>query len=178
MHCSGCGQQIATADKFCNGCGRPIAVVPIEVKKKKTHPLVALLAVVLFLIVLGAIIGGVMRGTVTDSPSAVSAADKAEDDRRFARASVGALMLKKAARNPDSFKLSSALVISSTGTVCYEYHAQNGFGGFNKGFAVLTPEGKFKSDEMDGFHALWNKECAHKTGTEQVDVVNYVLAHK
>ena len=84
-------------------------------------------------------------------------------------------MLKKAMRNPDSFKLTSALIIDATGTTCYGYRAQNGFGGLNRGQAVLTPTGKFKSDEMDGFAPLWNKECAHKTGTEEVQTVNYVV---
>ncbi len=168
MHCSNCGHLIATDDKFCTGCGRPIAVIPV--KKKKTHPLVLLLAVVLFLGVLGAIINAVTQSSVSDPPS------RTEDGERTARAATGAVMLKRAMRNPDSFRLSSALVMS-TGSVCYAYRAQNGFGGFNAGHAVLTSTGKFKTEESDGFTTLWNKECAQKTGQETVDGVNVILEH-
>src|SRR5579862_9905866 len=163
MHCSNCGHLIATDDKFCTGCGRPIAVIPV--KKKKTHPLVLLLAVVLFVGVLGAIINAVTRSFVTD-PS--SRAVEAESGERPARAASGALTLKNAMRNPDSFKLSSALVMS-TGSVCYLYRAQNGFGGVDVGHAVFTATGNFKTDESDGFATLWHKECAKKMGQETAD---------
>jgi hypothetical protein len=69
-------------------------------------------------------------------------------------------------RNPDSFKVSSVLVIG-TETACYEYRAQNGFGGMNVGSAVLAlRKNAFKTNEMNGFVQLWNKECAHKSGTD------------
>lgn len=77
--------------------------------------------------------------------------------------------LKKAMRDPDSFKLESALMIDATGAVYYEYRARNGFGGLNVGVAVISCDGKhFKVKENDGnsFVALWNKECANKAGTE------------
>ncbi len=171
MHCSNCGHLLAAGDKFCNGCGRPIAAIPVETKKKKTHPLVALLAVVLFVAVIGAIIGGVTNSSPVDE------VEKAEENKKTVRAANGAVMLKNVMRNPDSFKLSSARVISSTGTVCYVYHAQNGFGGFNMGHAVFTSTGEFKTDESNGFTTLWNKECAHKSGKEAADVVNTILDH-
>jgi hypothetical protein len=173
MHCSNCGHLLATGDKFCTGCGRPIAVIPVEAKKKKTHPVVALLAVVLAVIVISAIIDGVRRSVVTD-PS--SSAEDAANGERTERAARGALTLKNAMRNPDSFKLSSALVMP-TGSVCYAYRAQNGFGGFDVGHAVLTTTGKFKTDDSDGFTTLWNKECANKTGQETTDSVNTILEH-
>lgn len=95
------------------------------------------------------------------------AADKKKADERVQRASAGAVLLKKSMRNPDSFKLESALVISGSGAVCYDYRAQNGFGGINAGHAVLAPDGKkFLTSDMDGFSRLWNKECANKSGSE------------
>jgi hypothetical protein len=83
------------------------------------------------------------------------------------RAVNGAITLKKTMRDPESFQLESTLLIEGTGAVCYEYRARNGFGGLNAGKAVVSGDGKqFKTREMDGFHGLWNKECAGKLGTE------------
>jgi hypothetical protein len=90
--------------------------------------------------------------------------------RRFSKS-----LLKKAMRNPDSFKVSSALVME-TDTACYEYRSQNGFGGMDVGRAVLT-KNAFKTNENSGFTTLWNKECAHKIGEELASEVNYALEH-
>lgn len=83
-------------------------------------------------------------------------------------------MLKQAMRDPDSFKLSQALVIDGTGAVCYEYRARNGFGGMNVGHAVISPDGKtFKAENDSGYRALWNKECANKEGLDAADAINW-----
>jgi len=96
-------------------------------------------------------------------------ANKKKQDAAVQRAVAGASVLKKSMRNPDSFKLESALVIDQSGAVCYDYRAQNGFGGVNVGRAALAPDGsKFLTRESDGdaFVRFWNKECAKKSGTE------------
>jgi hypothetical protein len=71
---------------------------------------------------------------------AAAAAKEAEQEKRseenYARAATGAKILKSSMRNPDSFKLSEVLVMSD-GSVCYEYRAQNGFGGINVEHAVF-----------------------------------------
>lgn len=77
-------------------------------------------------------------------------------------------------RNPDSFKLSNALFMDN-GAVCYEYRAQNGFGGMNIGHAVLNPKGVLKTNEMNGGTQLWNHECANKSGSEDTSAVNYAI---
>jgi hypothetical protein len=169
MHCSNCGRLLATGHKFCAGCGRPIAILPV--KKKKTHPLVVFLVVVLFVGVLGEIIDAVTRSVDTD-PS--SRAAEAENGERTARAAKGAVMLRSAMRNSDSFQLASALFMS-TGTVCYTYRAQNGFGGLDVGHAVLTSTGLIKTGESDGFPTLWNQKCAKKMGQETVNAVKVIL---
>lgn len=106
------------------------------------------------------------------------AAEKKKQDEAVQRAVAGAAVLKKAMRNPDSFKLESALVIDRSGAVCYDYRAQNGFGGISVGHAVLAPDGKrFLISENDGgvFTRLWNKECANKRGTESGALIRQVL---
>lgn len=106
--------------------------------------------------------------TATPKPeSPAQAAARKKQDRAAQLPMAGAIALKKAMRDPESFKLESALQIESTGAVCYEYRSKNGFGGVNVGQAVLSADGKnFKTDEEGGFTTLWNKECANRSGTE------------
>jgi len=57
-----------------------------------------------------------------------------------------AVTLKGAMRTPESFKLYSALLMAN-GAVCYDYRAQNGFGGMNRERAVLTTAGALKVND-------------------------------
>jgi len=108
--------------------------------------------------------------------AAIEAAEKKINDDAIQRASSGAIILKKSMRDPDSFKLESALVINGTGAVCYDYRAKNGFGGTNVGHAVLSADGKqFRTSEMDGFTKIWNKECANKSGTEAATAIRWFV---
>lgn len=102
------------------------------------------------------------------------AENKQKDDEAIQKATIGAIALKKAMRDPESFKLESALVINGTGAVCYDYRARNGFGGVNVGHAVLSSDGKrFKTNAEDGFTKLWNKECVNKTGKEVATAIRW-----
>lgn len=103
-----------------------------------------------------------------------AATDKKNKDEAVRKSIIGAIMLKKSMRDPDSFKLESAYVIEKTGAVCYEYRAKNGFGGTNVGRAVFSGEGKgFKTSEMQGFTRRWNKECVGKSGSETSAYINW-----
>lgn len=77
------------------------------------------------------------------------------------RAAIGAASLYRAARNPDSFKLETALGMPD-GTICFVYRAQNGFGGMNRENAVLPPNAKSLTTSA----SVWNKRCANKTGDD------------
>ena len=97
-------------------------------------------------------------------------------ERAAQRAMSGAIALKKMMRDPESFKLESALVMESTGGVCYEYRSKNGFGGVNAGQAVLSADLKnFKTSEDHGFATLWDKECANRRGTETAAGLGWLL---
>lgn len=113
----------------------------------------------------------------SNSPTPISPGEqkqKAQDDHQFQFAVAGAKQLMGAMRNPDSFKLSNALLMGN-GTVCYEYRAQNGFGGMNVGHAVLTEKGAIKTNEMEGGTKLWNHECANKSGYDKTWEINYAI---
>jgi hypothetical protein len=86
---------------------------------------------------------------------------EAKEAARVAFVANGSRRLRNAVRNPDAFKLMRVLVMDD-GAACYEYRAQNGFGGMNGGRAVLSPDGDLETTETAGFRALWKKECAGK----------------
>jgi hypothetical protein len=109
-------------------------------------------------------------------PAPAVQAMPSKDEVLLARAAQGASSLKKAMRNPASFDLSQVLAMKD-GAVCYEYRAQNGFGGFNVERAVLSPKGKFKGSDDEGFAGLWNRECAGKTGDDQTANVKLLLKY-
>ncbi|WP_154234550.1 hypothetical protein [Burkholderia pseudomallei] len=102
--------------------------------------------------------------SATATPSNIA---KSGDDAKYERALIGYRSLRNAMRDPDSFVLESALLIGGTGSVCYDYRSRNGFGGMNRGSAVL-PSGAngIVTDEMKGFISAWNKYCANRDGTE------------
>lgn len=165
--CKECGQQISSDAKVCPHCGK---------KQRGSSGVGWLLLAIIGVIVFFNAIGSLTehhRGT-TMSPAARAA--KQKEEVALGRAVWGARRLRDSMRNPDSFKLTQALVMAD-GTACYTYRAQNGFGGMDVGYAVLTATMQFKTDEMTGFHALWKKRCASKTGADKTRVVEYGLDH-
>jgi hypothetical protein len=116
-------------------------------------------------------------------PSAPSAADQAaqaaanaeteKDNVYFQFAVQGVKALRDEMRNPDSFKLSQAILMPD-GAACYTYRAQNGFGGMNEGYFVLPPDGQGRTNEEDGFSSAWKKECVKQGGgTDRTWEVGY-----
>lgn len=161
-----CGNQCADNARSCPKCGY-----------RFTHPLTKAIAgffaLIIILMIIGAAIGNNPSTTSTPSTPANSA-QKEKDEANWRRAVLGAKTLESAMRNPDTFKLSQVLIMDN-GSVCYQYRAQNGFGGMNIAHAVLTASGKFKNDNESGFRTLWNRECANKTGSEKTWEVNYAI---
>jgi hypothetical protein len=168
IKCKECGRDVSSKAKTCPNCG---------VKAGASQVGCGSVLLLLFL-------GGLLLSALNDpsgssnnaSPpeTAEQRAVREKQDKAMARATVGAKILKKAMRDPDSFKLESALVIDKTDAVCYEYRAKNGFGGVNLGKAVLASDGStFKTDDMSGFSQLWNKECANKTGTNAATAIRW-----
>jgi len=133
------------------------------------------LAIIGVAVLFGAI-GSLTEHRQDETLSPAERAAKQKEEIALGRAIWGARRLRDSARNPDSFKLTQVL-ITADGTACYTYGAQNGFGGMNVGFAALTATLQFKTDEMSGFHGLWDKRCANKTGVDKTRVVEYGLEH-
>jgi hypothetical protein len=170
IECAECGNEVSSKVASCPKCGVRYARKPLGFSGFIG---VLLLGVVLLTAFSSILSSGSSSGTSSPPSSSKppeTPEQKAERERKDAavqRATVGAVVLKKSMRDPESFKLESALVIDGSRAVCYDYRAKNGFGGTNVGQAVLAGDGTtFKTSEMAGFTRLWNKECASKTGTE------------
>lgn len=85
-------------------------------------------------------------------------------------------MLRDRMREPESLKFSSVIAMDD-GTACYDYRARNGFGGMDGGSAILlsgvilvTPE-----ENDSRFRKEWNKVCAHRTGADLTEDMNYAI---
>lgn len=168
INCKECGAEVSSKAETCPKCGARISARQIGC------------GTFIIIILLGfLILAGLSNLFSTDAPPPTSetpqqTAAKQNKDAAVQRATVGAIALKKAMRDPDSFKLESAIVIDGTGAACYEYRAKNGFGGTNVGHAVLSTDGKtFKTSEMHGFTKLWNHECAGKNGTDAATAIQW-----
>lgn len=68
-----------------------------------------------------------------------------------------AASLKKATREPDSFKIRSAFANSDGSVVCIEYAGRNGFGGVSVEHAVLAERKVHRGSDKH-----WNKNCVGK----------------
>ena len=96
-------------------------------------------------------------GVAKSSPMTASNQDDA-----ITRAVNMARVIKQRARNPGSVKF-EMIGVTSKFAACYEYRAQNGFGGTNVMKAVFAADGTdFQTSEMPKFIRLWNRECAGK----------------
>lgn len=168
VKCSECGKQVSSAAAACPNCGAK--------PKKRTS---------LFTWIVTAFIGFAALSALFSEPSEKSAASrpapkvKSPEELRYEknlnRAAVAAQALRKSMRNPDSFVLEQALAMESN-TICIEYRAQNGFGGMNRGRALLSADDKkLLSDESDGFNSSWNKSCAGQTGDDLTRAVQVYL---
>lgn len=167
VKCPDCQTDVSDRAPSCPKCGAPInnsqPVVNPQPPKKKTSVVTWGCLTLIVLAVLGGVIN---KMTGVDQPKPASVEDP-KQEQAVKIALVGAGLLKKGMRDPDSFKLQQVLVMDKTNAVCYDYNARNGFGGYNHGQAVLSPDLKnFKTSEQNGFHQLWNKWCGDKQGTD------------
>ncbi len=99
--------------------------------------------------------------------------DHTTQDER-SNAIFGALVLRKTQREPDSFKLDSALVTDMS-MVCYRYRGRNGFGGMSFGRAMLSADKSiFVTDSHHGFEKAWKIACAGQPGAELASIITRV----
>ena len=131
------------------------------------------LAFILFFVALSFFMGSLSPHPNAAAPIAAKPSSPAEQIHWQASLDAAA-RLKNAARNPDSFRLVHADYMDD-GAVCYQYRAQNGFGGMGMGNAVFTPDAHLFNDDSSRFRARWHRYCAHRTGVDKADGINIAL---
>ena len=193
VKCPDCGTEVSTQATACPKCGRAGNYSAPKAKPKTSIFIAGFLVFVAVVMLLMskytnhretaaeqariAKLTPEERAAEATRASAAATADaerKTTEDRKLQNAFLGAQTLKGAMRNPESFKLASALVMPS-GAICYQYRAQNGFGGLNVESAVLEPSSILKTEHSSGFVHDWNKYCAKQTGQDLADTINYLL---
>lgn len=150
--CHECKTQISSAAEKCPHCG---AIKRMAMWKKA----------VIALFVLPVALGIFTAVTGPDVPLAQPAApvpktpEQIREEAEFKRVVLVARSIKAASKNPDSFKLESAM-LTAAGTVCVEYRATNSFNAVVPGYAS-SREDKISTSAGD-----WNRHCAGKTGKD------------
>lgn len=154
IECKECKRQVSDKAGKCPNCGAKVKTPTSKFTKVFT---VLLVAGVTF-----GIFGSFderqekERHEAALTPEQREQQEKAANDaaKRTMAAKFFFALLKQSARDPDSVKLES-LLVNDIGTVaCSQYRARNGFGGMNKGVAVMA-KGQFFIDQP----AAWNKHC-------------------
>ena len=149
IQCKECKAQVSDSAKTCPACGAPVP--------QPTSRLAILIAGIFGLVVFSAIFK--LNPTAPQAVAAAPTAEETQKNKDFKLVFIGAQMLKKSVKNPDSFKLTSATRMAD-GTVCYEFRATNSFNAVVPGRFTLAPN---KGSAED---AEWNKYCAGKSGAD------------
>jgi predicted nucleic acid-binding Zn-ribbon protein len=168
--CTECGGVVSDQAKACPTCGA------------KPRKPASKLGIVFALIVLAVILKAVFsedperdarRAKAAAAEAALTpeyrADRKAEQDRaskQIDRAYATIPVLKKTMKNPDSFKLDSALS-TPAGALCFEYRGTNTFNAIVPAKAVVAPGATQVATGSDQQVAVaWNKHCANTAGDE------------
>lgn len=154
--CRECQTVVSTEAKACPKCGA---------EKPGGQP--SRLSAYLWLgTVLTLVLVLIASGTRGDAPRAASARSGPSEVDIAGRAIGAARALRSTMRNPDSFSVISARLVGSD-LVCFQYRAQNGFGGMNVEQAAV-----WGSTTLAGkaFTAEWQTQCRGAG----VDVSHYV----
>lgn len=119
------------------------------------------------LLFVGFLIVVLVAGDPQDTGSTAEPAQAtSEPPSNATRAQVFVQLIKKNLRNPDSFRADTILV-TEAGAVCATYRAEDAMGGMSREQAVWSADQKQTLGSSDaGFDALWNAECAGKTGVD------------
>ncbi len=151
--CKECKAQVSDQAGKCPHCGAKV--------DKPTSKIALVFA---GLVLIGVVKCSYESATQVSSPApppltAEQRAAKEKKEADFQRVVIGAKLIKNATKNPDSFKLESAVMMDD-GSICYEYRGTNSFNAIVPGTMVINA--KVSSNSA----ADWNRYCAGKTGVD------------
>lgn len=172
LKCKDCGNGVSSSAKACPNCGAPASKGTQWGIGKK------FLAGIFILIVVSGVIDAIKS---EDKPgSAVAASNPTTPQAAAAplspaaRGAAVAVTIKRAARNPDVFKLEEARH-ARDGSICLVFRAQNGFGGMNREEAVSVGDTITLQNDQ-GFSGVWNKHCVKPADVITEDVERIAAA--
>lgn len=152
IKCKECDKPVSDTAELCPNCGSKVS--------KPTSRLAIGVAGLFAIGIAASLFNTPSRApepVASKSPTQVAADAKKES--QFQLVLLGAQALKQSMKNPDTFKLESAVMMDD-GAICYEYRGTNSFNAVVPEQIVITEKGAKKDA------ATWNKRCAHKTGND------------
>lgn len=153
IKCHECGGQVSTEAQACPTCGAK----PQKPKRSNSKLILALVGTI---VIVGLISGHNDKIPVKQPLTPEQIKDKELQTQRFARAQALEEMLKTNLRDPDSLRIDTLLMDQEGNTICAEYRARNGFGGFNKEYITITKgKGKDQGGQASKTATAWNKHC-------------------
>jgi len=168
IRCPECKAKISDKAGSCPSCGAPVlAAAPRNEPSATSRKSLGIGCLVLFVLLVfaGIVSGGNQAGNTVAANSALTEGNtSAEDKAATARTEFAALAvasLRKALRDPDSFKLERAFTTMDAKYACVLYRARNGFGGMNRERVVFTTKGGDQSA------SAWNRRCVKGEFSEQ-----------
>lgn len=159
--CNECKGPVSSSATACPKCGAPVP--------KKTSTLTWIVGGTLA-IAIGSCVSKQNDREMTRAaapkpppPTAAQLAETARKDREINIVLAGAQRLKDAMKKPESFELTSAIMLNGK-VICYEYKARNSFNDVTKEHYVI-------SDTVSSNKAKdWNALCAGKSGDDYTSV--------
>ena len=172
IKCKECANEVSDQAKACPKCGAPVKLDKVIPDKKKTSTFTKIIAVIFGIPVVVGIIAGAINDQEPKDSKTTSTPSDPKRDAQLQAAGAGAMILKKAMKDPTAFELTS-LTVHANGTACYNYRAKNSYGAVLPSSAVLTPKGKMLTQEQneDAFIKVWNKECTKADGDDITNLV-------
>lgn len=146
VKCKECGAQISADTKTCPQCGAP--------PPKKTSRFTWLVAGLIVIAVGMSLTRPDPPPKLQKNPEQLAAEQKQEAE--FQRVVLVAKLVKRSAKDPDSFNLTFA-GMTDKGAVCLEYRAKNSFNAVVSGYYVAA--GNANGDTAE----LWNRHCAKQS---------------
>lgn len=148
IKCHECSKEISSEAKSCPHCGA-------EPEKKTSRLSLGIAGIVLFMVLYGVFTHEEKPAPLAKSPAEIRA--EQERQRDFQQAAGAVIALRNGMKNPKSFELVSAHMMSGR-TLCVVYRGTNSFNAVITSHYVVSPS--VSSDSK----TAWNKHCAGQSG--------------
>lgn len=161
VNCRECRHVVSAQARSCPSCGIRSPARARFTKWQKVGIAIGLLATMLVCLLF---LGSLQPPPAPDTRTATEKAETMD-------AMKAVLELRKSMRNPRSFELRLAFLVSG-GWGCYVYMAQNGFGGVNRDIAISRGE-----TPVAGGAAMqdWKQHCTKGDGRNETNRMKLLL---